>query len=314
MVAIDLFAGCGGLSLGFLRAGIGVLRAYDNWDPAIASYRQNFAHPIVKADLSNPNIIINELSGLNFDIVIGGPPCQDFSHAGDRHEGRRAGLTNSFAEIICSTRPEWYLMENVDRAAKSLAYKSARKILKDSGYGITEVVLDSSFCGVPQKRKRFFSIGRLGEGEDFLLPIILERVSDKPMTLRDYFGDRLGITHYYRHPRNYNRRGLFSIDEPAPTVRGVNRPIPNGYPGHPKDPIQISEAIRPLSTAERAEVQTFPTSFKFAGGKTVVEQMIGNAVPVNLARFVASAILDYNAGNKCEATKISTAGLPEMAS
>ena len=113
------------------------------------------------------------------------------------------------------------------------------------------------------------------------------------MTLRDYFGDSLGFEYYYRHPRNYNRRGVFSIDEPAPTMRGVNRPVPKGYPGHPLDPVPISDSIRALTTKERALIQTFPPSFVFDGNKTDVEQMIGNAVPVKLAEFVAQALLHH---------------------
>ena len=111
--------------------------------------------------------------------------------------------------------------------------------------------------------------------------------------LREYFGNSLGVDYYYRHPRNYNRRGIFSIDEPAPTVRGVNRPVPKGYKGHPGDPIPKSDSLRPLTTAERAQVQTFPSEYVWEGTKTSVEQMVGNAVPVKLAEFVANLIIKY---------------------
>jgi DNA (cytosine-5)-methyltransferase 1 len=96
-----------------------------------------------------------------------------------------------------------------------------------------------------------------------------------------------------RHPRNYCRRAVFSIDEASPTIRGVNHPIPKGYPGHPNDPVVISKGVRPLTTSERSQIQTFPKDFMWTGSKTDVEQMIGNAVPVNLAKFVALAIIDY---------------------
>ena len=110
------------------------------------------------------------------------------------------------------------------------------------------------------------------------------------MTLRDYFGDSLGFEHYYRHPRNYSRRAIFSIDEPAPTMRGVNRPVPKGYPGHPNDTCPVSDTLHALTTAERALIQTFPKDFIWVGSKTDVEQMIGNAVPVNLAQYVAETV------------------------
>ena len=111
-----------------------------------------------------------------------------------------------------------------------------------------------------------------------------------PMTLHDYFGDSLGFEFYYRHPRNYNRRAVFSIDEPAPTIRGVNRPVPKGYPGHKNDACPVTKDLHVLSTQERAMIQTFPKNYKWIGSKTDIEQMIGNAVPVNLAEFVGEAI------------------------
>lgn len=121
---------------------------------------------------------------------------------------------------------------------------------KANGYGLTEVILDASKCGVPQKRKRFFCIGILGGEDDAVRDRIQSKMSDKSMTLRDYFGDKLGFEFYYRHPRNYNRRAIFSIDEPTPAMRGVNRPVPKGYPGHPNDACELGPSVRVLTTAE----------------------------------------------------------------
>ena len=293
MRIIDLFSGCGGLSLGFLKGGFDVVGAYDFWDPAIECYRDNFRHPIKKLDLSNVVDVVRELKDIDFDMIIGGPPCQDFSHAGLRIEGARANLTRSFSEIIKRIKPKWFVMENVDRALRSGAYLEARGIFKESGYGLTEIVLDASKCGVPQKRKRLFVIGKLDVRDGFILNEVMCGISKDSMTVRNYLGDSLGIEYYYRHPRNYNRRAIFSIDEPAPTVRGVNRPIPDGYLGHAGDPVSISENVRPLTTFERARLQTFPEDFKFKGAKTNLEQMIGNAVPVELAKYVAVTIMEY---------------------
>ncbi|CTZ61381.1 type II 5-cytosoine methyltransferase [Escherichia coli] len=293
MRIIDLFSGCGGLSLGFLKGGFDVVGAYDFWDPAIECYRDNFSHPIKKLDLSNIDDVVRELKDIDFDMIIGGPPCQDFSHAGLRIEGARANLTRSFSEIIKRIKPKWFVMENVDRALRSGAYLEARGIFKESGYGLTEIVLDASKCGVPQKRKRLFVIGKLDVRDGFILNEVMCGISKDSMTVRNYLGDSLGIEYYYRHPRNYNRRAIFSIDEPAPTVRGVNRPIPDGYLGHAGDPVSISENVRPLTTFERARLQTFPEDFKFKGAKTNLEQMIGNAVPVELAKYVAVTIMEY---------------------
>ncbi len=125
---------------------------------------------------------------------------------------------------------------------------------------------------------------------------LLLNLKGKPIILKDYFGEQFGLTHYYRHPRSYARRGIFSIDEPSPTIRGVNRPIPKGYPGHSGDTLPSSENIRSLTTQERALIQTFPKNFILPGCKTDIEQVIGNAVPVNLAEYVAKCLARYIQG------------------
>ena len=290
---VDLFAGCGGLSKGFELGGFDVVAAVENWDPAIECYKENFDHPVLKQDLGDVESSVSLIKRYKPDIVIGGPPCQDFSHAGKRIEASRASLTDSFAQIVASIKPRCFVMENVARARNSNAYAEAREIFKNAGYGITERVLTASYCGVPQRRKRFFCIGVLGEKDGFLDDILTAHLSKKEMTVRDYLGDSLDTEYYYRHPRNYNRRAIYSIDEPAPTMRGVNRPIPKGYPGHPKDACKVSDKVRPLTTLERSLIQTFPANFKWIGSKTDREQMIGNAVPVNLGRFVARALLRF---------------------
>ena len=293
MRTIDLFAGCGGLSLGFQNAGFHIVTAFEFWDIAAECYEKNFNHPVFRADLSDITHAVEQIKTFSPDIIIGGPPCQDFSHAGKRVEASRASLTESYAKIIEAIRPKYFVMENVDRAEKSKAFEKARNIFKKSGYGLTQMTLDASKCGVPQKRKRFFCIGALGKEDDFMKDILQSGISKKALTLRDYFGDTLDFEFYYRHPRNYNRRAVFSIDEPAPTMRGVNRPVPKGYPGHKNDACPISSDVRALTTLERSLIQTFPATYKWIGNKTDMEQMIGNAVPVKLAEYVAGRLIDY---------------------
>ena len=290
---VDLFCGCGGLSLGFQEEGAEIVGAFEKWPAAANCYRENFQHPLFQEDLSDIESVIPIIRDLNPQLIIGGPPCQDFSSAGKREEKDRADLTESFAQIVAAVHPQCFVMENVDRARLSNAYAKAREILRHAGYGFTEIVLDASLCGTPQKRKRFICFGRLGEEDGFALRQFQENMSDRPMTLRDYFGDALGFTYYYRHPRNYSRRAIFSIDEPAPTMRGVNRPVPAGYTGHKNDPCPVTPDLHVLSTAERALIQTFPADFIWTGSKTDTEQMIGNAVPVNLARYVARIVRTY---------------------
>jgi len=290
---VDLFAGCGGFSKGFEFAGCKVLAAFENWDKAADCYELNFSHPVHRIDLSDTKFAIEIIRALAPDMIIGGPPCQEFSHAGKRVESARANLTESFAEIIEAVKPKFFVMENVDRAQSSKAYSSARKVFVETGYGLTERILLASRCGVPQRRKRFFCIGILNGKENDLDEYLDLRQNTSEMTVREYYGDSWDIDYYYRHPRNYHRRAIFSIDEPAPTIRGVNRPIPQAYKKHPGDASPIDPSIRPLSTHQRALIQTFPARHKFVGTKSDMDLMIGNAVPVELARFVADAIQDY---------------------
>lgn len=291
---VDVFAGGGGLSLGFGDAGFNIEAAFDNWDPAIKFYEDNFDHPIVKCDLGNVSLSVSLISKYLPNIIIGGPPCQDFSSAGKRNENLgRADLTLSFAEIVTSIQPAYFVMENVARALTSNAFGKAKQMLVNAGYGLTIRVLDASLCGVPQVRKRLFVIGEL-HGKDNVLDTFLDaNLSTKRITVREHLGRKIDTEYYYRHPRSYYRRAIFSIDEPSPTIRGVNRPIPSGYPGHSGDRSEINENVRSLTTLERALIQTFPDNIKLTGSKTELEQIIGNAVPVKLAEFVGNALSAY---------------------
>jgi DNA (cytosine-5)-methyltransferase 1 len=295
MKCVDLFAGCGGLSLGFEKAGFDIAAAFEYWDSAIEVYRENFSHPIFKQDLTNEKDSIAKIRAYQPDLVMGGPPCQDFSSAGKRDVTQgKADLTYNFANIVCAIKPSWFIMENVEQIKKSDILTEVVEQFVQSGYGLTSVILNASFCGVPQSRTRFFLIGHLHDKHNQLKGIFKKNLADKKMTIRDYLGTDLGLEVYYRHPRNYNRRGVFTIDEPSPTVRGVNRPVPKGYKLNTCDPANVDlEKIRPLTTIERSYLQTFPNDFKFLGTKTNLEQMIGNAVPVNLATFIANAIKEY---------------------
>lgn len=294
MRLVDLFAGCGGMSLGFQNAGFEVLAAYDNWQPAIDIYRLNFNHPIYRKDLAVEDIS-EEIGTLAPDIIIGGPPCQDFSIAGKLDlVGKRANLTRVFGRTVVSVRPEWFVMENVQTIERSPVFGEVLNALKDAGYGITKYVLDASYTGVPQKRKRYFVIGRIGMADDFMLEYLVGGLSDERMTVRKYFADSpLDTEFFYQHPRTYKRRAVFSVDEPSSTIRSVNRPIPSNYRSHPADRTADLSKVRPLTTAERAYIQTFPRSFRFAGKWSDIEQAIGNAVPVKMAEYVGKTILSF---------------------
>ena len=279
---IDLFCGCGGLSLGFQNVDYNIVAAFDYWDVALNIYQKNFDHPVYKRDLSDLTDL-SDFEALQPNIIIGGPPCQDYSTAGHRDETRgRAALTISYARIVEYIRPKYFLMENVAVIEKSETLKVVNKIFKDAGYGLTQLTLDASKCGVPQTRKRYITFGVLGGKDGDALEIFTHNQSEKSMTMRDYFGDSLGFEYYFRVPTSYKRRGIYSIDEPSMTIRGVDRPVPKGYKGHPADPVPLSPDIRSLTPQERSWIQTFPKDFIWEGSKTNLNQAIGNAVPVKL--------------------------------
>ena len=294
MKAIDLFSGCGGLSLGFQNAGFHIVAAYDNWQPAIDIYKRNFNHPIIKKDLATEDIL-SELKQIHPDIIIGGPPCQDFSIAGKRNfKGKRADLTLKFGHIVSEVHPTWFVMENVYNIDKSPVFEEVLEIFKSVGYGITKRVWDASYMGVPQMRRRYFIIGKLGEKDDFLLKNLLTDLSHERMTVRKYFKEKPLDTEYiYQHPRSYKRRAIFSVDEPLSTIRSVNRPIPSNYTIHPADRTNDLTKVRALTTIERSYIQSFPDTFEFVGTTSDIEQTIGNAVPVKMAEYIAQKIIEY---------------------
>lgn len=296
MHVVDLFSGCGGMSLGLQQAGFKIVGAFDNWDPAIAIYKENFKHPIFKGDLSCDELN-QDIKRLKPDMIVGGPPCQDYSIAGKRTPGKRANLTIRFAEIISFVKPTWVIFENVYNIEKFSTLPKMKRILSKAGYGLSSMVLDASRCGAPQKRLRYILVGKLNTENGFLDAILTNNLSPQQMTVRDYLGDALHTQYYYMHPRSYNRRAVFSIDEPASTIRGINRPIPENYKKHPADKADIKDGVRALTTKERSLLQTFPENFIFVGAKTDVELAIGNAVPPALANYVANCIKEWSKKN-----------------
>lgn len=295
LTVVDLFCGSGGLSAGFVDSGLEVVAAYDSWTSAVKTYRRNLNEHAFEFDLTDTDKAIAEIKQIDPNVVAGGPPCQDFSSAGKRIEGKRANLTNVFGTIVAECKPKFFLMENVPRVRLSRAYQRTIALLQSAGYDVAETVLNASYCGVPQARKRFFAFGSLlnKTAPSRFLRSIEERISDTQLTVKGYLKHNIQIEHYYRHARNYSRRSVFSVHEPSPTIRGVNRPVPPGYTGNHLDSAPPS-TVRPLTSFERSRIQTFPTMWDWEAGNRngAVELQIGNAVPVNLASFVGSGIID----------------------
>ena len=301
MPVVDLFCGCGGLSKGFELAGFDIVAAFDSWQSALTCYNANFNHDAHFLDLNDVAGSVAAIMPYAPTIIIGGPPCQEFSNAGKRQEGPLADLTYKYAQIIAAIRPQYFVMENVPRAKESQAYSRARALYKNSNYGLTEVVLDASRCGVPQHRNRFFCIGALNAPDGFLAEDIFCHYIGKEITVADYFANNnipLDVDAYYRHPTTYNRRAIFGTNEVAPTIRGVNRPKPATYNHHDNDavPEDQMDGITKLTPRQRATIQTFPQNYQFENLQLSgcdLEQMIGNAVPVELAHFVADRLQNF---------------------
>ena len=113
------------------------------------------------------------------------------------------------------------------------------------------------------KKESFFCIGYRNGQDGFLDGLLSTNQSVFPLTVREYFQQEkysLSVEYYYRHLRSYKKQGIFSVDEPSPTIREVNRPKPANYKKHIVDLLD-SIGIRNLSTVERSLIQTFSRDF-----------------------------------------------------
>lgn len=157
---IDLFCGSGGLSLGLADAGFESIQAYDNWPPAVATYRRNIGNHVDKLDLSEPPKFPK------CDVIAGGPPCQGFSSAGRRNANdERNSLVHVFAAIIAHHRPKAFVFENVEgflTTGRGAYVRDLLEPLLGAGYLIHLRKVNAANFGVPQHRKRIIAIGGLG--------------------------------------------------------------------------------------------------------------------------------------------------------
>ena len=292
LTAMDLFCGAGGLSLGLAQAGIKPVFAVDHMPLAVEHYNANVGDHAVVSDIAKTaSKIIKHGRKLKPDVICGGPPCQDFSIAGKRVEGKRARLTIVFARIVTAIKPRWVIMENVPRAILSVTYKKALRILTNAGYDIDVAIWDASRHNVPQNRRRLILVGRLESLPRSVTTVRHMSSWRKPLTVREYFrtiGEPLDTDHYFCRPYRGNR-SVFSIDEPAPTMIGRNRNVSKGILEHPKNPVSPWKT-RSLTERERSLIQTFPKEYKWHGPKTHINTLIGNAVPVNLAKSIGMAV------------------------
>ena len=181
---IDLFSGCGGLSLGFEMAGFEVILAIDNWEDALVTYRHNHegAHTL-NADLLSldPKEVEDKYNLHNVSVIIGGPPCQGFSVAGKRIiEDDRNKLYKSFVRFVAHFKPEAFIMENVPNILSIGGGAVKDSVINDFaelGYSISYKVLTASDYGVPQNRRRAIFVGLNGKSFPFPEPTVKEKVT-----------------------------------------------------------------------------------------------------------------------------------------
>lgn len=174
---IDLFSGCGGLSLGFEKAGYKILAGVDNWSDALKTFSHNHEDSrAILNDLSTLDIksFIKEEKLKKVDIVIGGPPCQGFSIAGKRIvDDERNMLYKSFLAFVKELKPKVFLMENVPNImsmGKGVVKDAILEDFTSIGYNVSTKILLASDFGVPQNRKRAFFIGVKDNKQKFEFP------------------------------------------------------------------------------------------------------------------------------------------------
>ena len=198
---VDLFSGCGGMSLGLQQAGFQVVLGVDHDPWALETHRHNFVGRAREADLGDKATIrrlIAELRTVPIDLVAAGPPCQPFSVAGQpkirslvTNGSRpsvdpRARLWRTFLNVVLAVRPRAVLLENVPQMALGDELKRLRTIsesLRAEGYDVYARVLPAWEFGVPQHRRRMILVALL-EGSPFSWPVPRE-----PISLEQAIGD-----------------------------------------------------------------------------------------------------------------------------
>lgn len=181
---IDLFCGCGGMSLGFEHAGFNILLGIDVWKDALVTYQLNHkSSNILCSDLSTlqPELVRKVIEGQSVDVIIGGPPCQGFSIAGKRIvDDERNKLYKSFVRMVEYFRPRAFVLENVPNILSigdGIVKDALINDFESLGYKVSCKVLTASDYGTPQNRRRAFFVGKVDEYFDFDIPTVNEKVT-----------------------------------------------------------------------------------------------------------------------------------------
>lgn len=324
MKVISLFSGCGGLDLGFEKAGfeIPIANEFDKtiWD----TFKAN--HPntkLIEGDIRN----INEADFPNeIDGIIGGPPCQSWSEAGSLKgiNDARGKLFYEYIRILRDKKPKFFLAENVSGMLANRHSEAVQNIIqmfKDCGYDVSLTLVNAKDYGVAQERKRVFYIGfREDLNIKFDFPKGSTEDDKKKITLKDIIWD-LKDTAVPAAPKNKHNEKAINNNEYftgaySPIFMSRNRVKQWDQQGftvqasgrqcqlHPQAPKMEKVGLnkcqfvpgqehlyRRMTVREVARVQGFPDTFKFIYKDVDTGyKMIGNAVPVNLAYEIAVAI------------------------
>lgn len=305
---LSLFSGCGGLDLGFEAAGCETITAVDNDPEACKTLRFNRPEwGVFEGDIRDfvPD-------GSNYDIVIGGPPCQGFSSAGkgDPSDPRNF-LWKEYMRVVEEVRPRVMVLENVS----ALTHKKngdhlagIMSSLASQGYNFDYKVLNAADYGAPQARRRLVVVGVLGGEASLPEPTHQGRhisAGEALAGLEKKYGadwNHVPPIHAARVVERWSRlapgetdpnyrRARLDASKPSTTIRAGGGFGPNGNhlagfhpPIHPFLP-------RQLTVREAARIQSFPDSWIFQGSKTAQGRQVGNAVPVRLAEAVARHVV-----------------------
>ncbi len=325
MDIISLFSGCGGLDLGFTKAGFNVVWANDNAPSVKETYEYN--HPKTKfIKKSIKKISLNEIPD---DIIgiIGGPPCQSWSVAGQAKglKDPRGQLFFEYIRILRGKHPMFFVAENVPGMLLNKHKNELdrlKRYFRNSGYSLVVIRLMATDYGVPQKRERIFFVGyRKDLGIKFRKP---QKIKNDTPTVKDVLYDLNGSAlpslsenksnddkcqipnhEYWIGGYSYifmSRNRVLDWNKPAYTIQAEGRQA-SIHPQAPKM-VKVKKDVmrfvpgkenlyRRLSIRECAKIQTFPNSFIFKY-KTLSSgyKMVGNAVPVQLAYHLASKIYE----------------------
>ena len=334
MNVISLFSGCGGLDLGFEKAGFSIPVANEFDSTIYETFKVN--HPkthLIEGDVRQitKNDIAPYING-EVDGIIGGPPCQSWSEAGALRgiDDARGQLFFDYIRILKEFKPKFFLAENVSGMLANRhndAVKNILKLFDDAGYDVSLTLVNAKDYGVAEERKRVFYIGfRKDLHIDFVFPKGSTTEDSKKITLRDVIWDlqETAVPSEKRNKHNPNainnneyftgayspifmsRNRVKAWDEQAFTVQASGRQCQL----HPQAPKMVrfgtndcrflegyENLYRRMTIREIARIQGFPDDFQFIYDDTDdAYKMIGNAVPVNLAYEIAIAINMFLSG------------------